>query len=163
MASREQIKISLSEQKLRFYKNGVCQHTYLISSAERGPGEVQGSEQTPRGEHYVRAKIGAGRPVNAVFIGRRFTGEIYSEKMKQRYPERDWILSRIIWLCGREVGKNRLGRVDSMRRYIYIHGTPDSEPIGVPKSHGCIRMRNRNVIELFELVSLGCPVEINER
>ncbi|MCF7981223.1 MAG: L,D-transpeptidase [Pseudomonadales bacterium] len=162
MSSHELIKICLKEQKLRYYRESVCQHTYLISSAERGAGEMKESEQTPRGNHYIRAKIGAGRPVNAVFNGRRFTGEVFSEKLKQKFPERDWILSRILWLCGREVGKNRLGNVDSMQRYIYIHGTPDSEPMGIPKSHGCIRMRNRNIIELFELVSIGCAVEISE-
>ena len=162
MASRELIKVCLKEQKLRYYRDGVCQHAYLISSAAKGAGEHRGSEQTPCGEHYIRAKVGAGRPVNAVFVGRRFSGEIYSEHLKQRFPGRDWILTRILWLCGREVGRNRLGSVDSMRRYMYIHGTPDSEPMGVPKSHGCIRMRNRNVIELFELVSIGCPVEIRE-
>lgn len=158
----EKIVIDLRQQKLRYYREGICQHAYLISSAVNGPGELAGSEQTPRGMHYIRAKIGKGLPVNAVLRGRRFTGEIYSAGLARSKPEADWILTRILWLCGSEVGKNRLGQVDSMRRYIYIHGTPDSEPMGVPKSHGCIRMRNRNIIELFERVSVGCPVDINE-
>lgn len=162
MPLHEEIRISLKEQKLRYFREGICLHTYLVSTAAKGPGEQKDSEQTPRGKHYIRAKIGAGKAANAVFRGRRFTGEIYSEKMKVLFPGRDWILTRILWLCGCEVGKNRLGDVDSMARYIYIHGTPDSEPMGMPKSHGCIRMRNRNVIELFELVSLGCPVLITE-
>lgn len=162
MEPHEKITISLAQQKLSYYREGVCQHTYLISSAKNGAGEQRDSEQTPRGEHYIRAKIGAGLPVNAVLSGRRFTGELYSERLAAQYPERDWILTRILWLCGCEVGKNRLGRVDSMSRFIYIHGTPDREPMGVPESHGCIRMRNRNIIELFELVPLGCPVTITE-
>ena len=101
-------------------------------------------------------------PAGSVFVGRRPTGEIYSDSLAREYPDRDWILSRILWLCGCEPGRNRLGQVDSMRRYIYIHGTPDSQPMGVPASHGCIRMRNQDVISLFAMVSPGTPVEISE-
>ena len=93
-------------------------------------------------------------------VGRRHTGEIYTPELARQFPERDWILSRILWLCGLEPGKNRGGSVDTMRRYIYIHGTPDSEPMGVPKSHGCIRMRNQDVIRLFDMVTPGTPVLI---
>ena len=116
---------------------------------------------TPRGRHRIRACIGQGQSPGAVFVGRRATGEIYSEELARQYPGRDWILSRILWLCGEQPGYNRHGRVDSMRRYIYIHGTPDSEPVGVPRSHGCVRMRNAHVIELFELVGPGCRVDIH--
>lgn len=107
--------------------------------------------------------MGAGLPINAVFVGRRFTGEIYSEALAQQYPQRDWILSRILWLSGVEVGKNRLGNVDSMRRFIYIHGTPDTEPMGVARSHGCIRMRNDDVLDLFERVPVGTLLTIEEQ
>lgn len=161
MSLSEHIEIKISEQKLYYFRENICQHTYLISSAVNGLGEQQGSEKTPRGKHYIRAKVGAGLPANAVLKGRRYTDQIFHENTMDSNAD-DWILTRILWLCGREVGKNRLRQVDSMRRYIYIHGTPDSEPMGTPKSHGCIRMRNRNIIELFELVSFGCPVEIIE-
>jgi lipoprotein-anchoring transpeptidase ErfK/SrfK len=110
----------------------------------------------------VRAKIGDGQPLGSVFVGRRPTGEIHSEALARATPDRDWVLSRILWLSGTEIGKNRLGSVDSMRRYIYIHGTPDSEPLGEPRSIGCIRMSNADVVELFDLVAVGTPVEITE-
>lgn len=121
-----------------------------------------GSEMTPRGRHRVRARIGAACPSGSVFVGRRPTGEIHTPTLAQRFPERDWILSRILWLCGEEPGRNRLGEFDSMRRYIYIHGTPDSEPMGIPRSHGCVRMRNEAIIELFDKVPVGLPVYIEE-
>ena len=153
------IDISIAEQLLRFRSNEL-QVVYPVSTALNGPGQSEGSGCTPIGRHYIRAKIGADLPKNAVFIGRRWTQEIYSESLAKKFPKRDWILSRILWLCGNEAGFNRLGTVDSMRRYIYIHGTPDSEPMGVPKSHGCIRMRNQDVMELFENVRFACPVNI---
>ena len=133
---------------------------FPVSTAAAGAGERMGSEQTPRGRHVIRAKIGAGQPLGAVFIGRRPSGEIYSEHLARRSPGRDWILTRILWLSGLEVGRNRLGSVDSMRRFIYIHGTPDSEPMGVPASHGCIRMTNSDVVTLFDQVATGTLVEI---
>lgn len=136
----------------------VC--TYSVSTALNGAGEQEGSGCTPRGWHYIRARIGAGLHEGAVLVGRRPTGEIYSNELAQRFPQRDWILSRILWLSGREPGRNRLGAVDTMRRYIYLHGTPDTEPMGVPQSHGCIRMRNSDVIDLFERVVTGMPVLI---
>lgn len=133
-----------------------------IATARNGVGEEAGSERTPRGEHYIRAKIGAGEPSNTVFVARRPTGEIYSTALRAAYPERDWILTRIMWLCGRETGRNRLGRVDTMRRYIYIHGCPDEDPMGVPSSRGCIKMRNDDLVRLFDLVAVGTPVLIRE-
>ena len=120
------------------------------------------SKKTPRGKHIIRAKIGDAATPGTVFVGRRATGEIYKPKMMMEYPERDWILTRILWLSGLEVGKNRLGNVDTMRRYIYIHGAPDDAPMGTPGSHGCIRMRNSDVIALFDRVSVGCPVFIRD-
>jgi lipoprotein-anchoring transpeptidase ErfK/SrfK len=154
------VRVSLAAQTLELLRAGRPVKTYSVSTSKHGPGEVRGSHKTPRGRHIVRAKIGAGEPENAVFRGRRPTGEIYSAELARRYPDRDWILTRILWLSGTEVGKNRLGPVDTMRRYIYIHGMPDSEPIGVPSSIGCIRMRNRDVVDLFELVPAGTPVDI---
>lgn len=153
------IEVSIADQALRVSTAGVC-HLYPVSTALKGAGEQQGSEKTPRGWHKVRACIGGEEPLNSVFVGRRPTGEIYSPQLAEQHPGRDWILSRILWLQGQEVGYNRLGNVDSMRRYIYIHGTPDSEPMGTPLSHGCIRMRNRDIMELFALVRPGTPVWI---
>ncbi|MEO1768004.1 L,D-transpeptidase [Thiobacter aerophilum] len=133
---------------------------YAVSTAANGPGEREGSFRTPRGQHIIRAKIGAGQPENTVFVRRRPTGEIYTPALAAQYPGRDWILTRILWLSGCEPGFNRLGAVDTMRRYIYIHGSPDEVPMGVPGSRGCIRMRNRDIIELFDRVEPGTPVEI---
>ncbi len=133
---------------------------YHISSARNGTGQKNGSFCTPLGKHIIRAKVGAGQPVNTVFIKRRPTGEVYSPKLAAQFPKRDWILTRILWLSGCEPGLNRLGSVDTMRRYIYIHGTPDSVAMGKPGSIGCIRMRNSDLVELFDLVGVGTQVEI---
>ena len=133
-----------------------------ISTARNGVGEENGSEKTPRGAHYIRARIGAGLPADAVLVSRRPTGEIYSPSLRAAFPNRDWILTRILWLCGLEPGKNRLGNVDTMRRYIYIHGCPDEDLMGVPGSHGCVKMRNREIIELFDRVAPGTRVHIRD-
>jgi L,D-transpeptidase YbiS len=154
------VRVSLAAQTLELWRDGRVVNSYPVSTSKHGPGELHGSHRTPRGRHVVRAKIGAGEPENAVFRGRRRTGEIYSAALAEAHPDRDWILTRILWLSGTEVGRNRLGEVDTMRRYIYIHGTPDTEPLGVPGSIGCIRMRNRDVIELFDLVPAGTRVDI---
>ena len=141
---------------------GECILEYLVSTAKNGCGELKNSECTPRGLHQIRAKIGSGEPLGSAFVSRRITGEIWSAELDEEFPNRDWILSRIMWLSGCEKNKNRLGDVDSMQRYIYIHGTPSSEPLGVPLSHGCIRMRNEDVIELFEHCFVGTTVMIYE-
>lgn len=155
------IEISIADQLLRITSGGAC-HLYPVSTAANGAGEQEGSEKTPRGWHRVRACVGDGMPLNTVFRGRRVTGEIYSPELAAQFPRRDWILTRILWLQGLEVGYNRMGGVDSMRRYIYIHGTPDSEPVGVPRSHGCIRMRNEDVRELSGLIRAETLVWIQE-
>ena len=154
------LRVSLAAQTLAVMRGGTLARTYSVSTSKHGAGETHGSFQTPRGRHIVRAKIGAGAPLNAVFRGRRPTGEIYSAELARANPGRDWILTRILWLSGTEIGRNRLGRVDTMRRYIYIHGAPDTEPLGSPSSIGCIRMGNRDVIELFDLVPAGTIVDI---
>ena len=133
-----------------------------VATAKNGVGQQFGSECTPLGEHRIRAKIGANQAVNTVFIGRRPTGEIYSSELNERYPNRDWILTRILWLCGNQTGFNRGGSVDTQRRYVYIHGAPDSHEMGVPSSHGCIKMRNSDMIALFDQVTLGATVLITE-
>ena len=159
--SRININIKLQLLDLVDY-NGNILKQYLISSAKNGVGELNGSFCTPRGRHIIRAKIGAGQPLNAVFIERRPTGEVYSPELAGRSPGRDWILTRILWLSGCEPGFNRLGKVDTMRRAIYIHGSPDTAEMGKPGSHGCIRMRNQDIVELFDLVPVRAQVRIQE-
>lgn len=155
------IRIDLDAQVLSLIAaDGACIRRYPVSTALAGPGERQGSHCTPRGRHRIRARIGAGQPVNTVFVARRPTGEIWSPELAARHPGRDWILTRILWLSGCEPGFNRLGEVDTMRRFIYIHGTPDDAPLGVPASHGCVRMRGPDIVELFELVRAATPVAI---
>jgi len=156
------ISISISSQSLTVYQGSRMVKQYVISTALKGIGSQKNSNKTPLGQHLIRAKIGAGLPINTVFIGRRPTGEMFNAQLDSQFPERDWILSRILWLSGTELGKNRLGNVDTMQRYIYIHGTPDSEPMGRPLSHGCVRMRNCELIELFDLVPVYTPVDITE-
>lgn len=156
------IEVNISDQTLLLHRDDMPSLRYRVSTALNGVGQTEGSGCTPLGKHRVRACIGAGQAAGAVFVGRRPTGEIWTQTLAQQFPRRDWILSRILWLCGEERGYNRLGDVDSMRRFIYIHGTPDVEPMGVARSHGCIRMRNADIIELFGLVSVGCPVLIRE-
>ena len=156
------LSVSLSRQRIRVHEGKKLLAEYAVSTSKKGPGEQMGSERTPRGWHLVRAKIGTDCPVNTVFVGRRPTGELYSTELAAREPERDWILTRILWLSGLEQGKNRLGNVDSFRRFIYIHGCPDESPMGVPASHGCIRMRNPDVIELFDSIPVGTRVLIQE-
>jgi L,D-transpeptidase YbiS len=157
------IFIRTPEQTLELVEDsGAVIKRYSVSTASNGLGEQSGSNCTPRGRHIIRAKIGGGTPANTVFRARRPTGEIYSEQLAADNPGRDWILTRILWLSGCEPGFNRLGHVDTMRRYIYIHGCPDSVEMGKPASIGCVRMRNAEIIELFDLVPVGTPVEICE-
>ena len=143
-----------------FDDNGTLLQTYPVSTGANGAGEENGSFCTPRGRHVIRAKIGAGQPLNTVFVKRRPTGEIYSPEFGARHPGRDWILTRILWLSGQESGYNRGGSCDTMRRYIYVHGTPDDTELGRPGSRGCIRMRNAELLELFDRVAAGMAVEI---
>lgn len=154
------IEISLAEQRLRLFDEGPAVMDVAVSTAANGPGEINGSGCTPRGAHVIRAKIGAGCPADTVFVGRRPTGERYTPQLRERFPERDWILTRILWLSGTEPGFNRLGHVDTMRRYIYIHGTPDDVRLGQIGSHGCVRMGNTDIMELFERVAVGTRVLI---
>lgn len=157
------LQVSVAAQSMRVVDDaGQILREYPVSTALAGVGEVSGSYQTPRGRHIIRAKIGAGQPENTVFVRRRPTGEIWTPALGEAFPNRDWILTRILWLSGCEPGCNRLGCVDTMRRYIYIHGSPDSAAMGLPGSHGCIRMRNADIVELFDLVPCYTEVEITE-
>lgn len=154
------IRISIPDQRLTLVVGEQLLAVYPVSTARNGPGERRGSGCTPRGWHRIRLKIGAGLPLDTVFVGRRSTGEIYSPELAARYPERDWILTRILWLTGLESGRNRGGECDTLRRFIYIHGCPDTAPLGVPLSHGCIRMHNQDLLALFEEVMVGDRVLI---
>jgi lipoprotein-anchoring transpeptidase ErfK/SrfK len=156
------VRISIAEQMLELRENAASVRRYPVSTSKYGAGEKYGSFCTPRGRHLIRAKIGAGAPVNTVFVKRRPTGETYDAELGRRFPGRDWMLTRLLWLSGCERGFNRLGDVDTMRRYIYIHGSPDSAVMGQPGSIGCIRMRNDDLLDLFERVEPGTPVEIIE-
>jgi L,D-transpeptidase YbiS len=156
------VHVSLGEQRLRLRRGDALLMDVAVSTAANGGGEVADSLCTPRGWHVVRAKIGAGAPPNTVFVGRRPTGELFDASLRERAPTRDWILTRILWLSGLERGRNRLGRVDTMRRFIYIHGAPDDVPMGVPGSHGCVRMRNADVIRLFDAVAPGTRVHVED-
>ena len=156
------IRISIDEQRLQLLEGDHIIMDTAVATAANGPGEVMHSECTPRGWHRVRARIGEGCPAGTVFVGRRPTGEVYSSALKAAHPQRDWMLTRILWLCGLEPGRNRFGNVDSMRRYIYIHGCPDEDAMGIPSSHGCVKMRNEEVIQLFDRVPVGTRVLIQE-
>jgi L,D-transpeptidase YbiS len=157
------IEIDLPSQTLTLYDNvGEVLRRYRVSTAKNGPGERNGSFCTPRGRHVIRAKIGAGEAENTVFVRRRATGERWSPELQAQYPDRDWMLTRILWLSGCERGRNRLGEVDTMRRYIYIHGAPEIAQMGEPGSIGCIRMRNADIVELFELVPPYTEVVISD-
>ena len=155
------IVIRIPDQTLALFdEDGSLLKQYIVSTAAKGAGEQNGSNCTPRGRHIIRAKVGAGETANTVFVRRRPTGEIWTPELAAANPGRDWILTRILWLSGCEPGINRLGCVDTMRRYIYIHGSPDTVPMGTPGSIGCVRMRNQDIIELFDRVSPYTPVEI---
>lgn len=157
------IEVSITAQKLCLYdpNNHLLMQTD-VATARNGAGERINSECTPRGEHAIRARIGDGCPLNTVFQGRRPTGEVFAPELRAQFPDRDWILTRILWLSGKQPGFNRLGAVDTMRRYIYIHGAPDDDEMGIPSSHGCIKMRNAEVISLFDQVAVGDAVLIKE-
>lgn len=156
------IDISIQNQRLTLHDDlGGIKASYSISTAANGVGCEKNSGCTPLGNHIIRAKIGANAALNTVFIGRRPTGEICTPALMAQFPNRDWILTRILWLSGTEIGFNRLGNVDTMQRYIYIHGSPDSAEMGKIGSHGCVRMRNSDIVELFDLVQTGTAVFIH--
>lgn len=156
------IRIDIAAQELTLCEGERVLARYPVSTALNGVGEREGSECTPRGQHVVSEKFGENAPSNAVFVARKATGEVWSPELAAASPDRDWILTRILWLDGCEAGRNRGGNVDTKRRFIYIHGTPENEPMGLPRSHGCIRMRNADIVELFDRLPEGTVVEIIE-
>jgi lipoprotein-anchoring transpeptidase ErfK/SrfK len=162
MNQDKHIEVNINKQTLSLFEGDDIIRQYTVSTAKNGPGEQMDSECTPRGKHIIREKIGEGRDINTVFIGRDATGELYHLELREQFPDRDWILTRILWLSGCEAGRNQGGNVDSYDRYIYIHGGPDDVAMGVPGSRGCVRMRNEDMIELFDKVIEGTTVEILE-
>lgn len=160
--SNMRVTINIRDQRLEVHDGNTLLFQAQVSTARNGVGEKKGSECTPRGRHIIRAKIGDGCVLNTVFIARRLSDEIFSETLQQQQPQRDWILTRILWLSGSELGVNRLGDVDTMQRYIYIHGCPEDTRMGIPASHGCIRMTNTDIVSLFDLLPVGVDVLINE-
>jgi lipoprotein-anchoring transpeptidase ErfK/SrfK len=156
------LEVDIGRQCLVCWQGEQRLGEWSVSTGLAGTGQHEGSGCTPLGWHYVRAAIGDGLPPGSVFRGRRHTGETFSQSLAEAHPERDWILTRILWLCGLERGFNRGGAVDSQRRYIYLHGTPPDQPMGVPRSHGCIRMRDADLLEVFALAPPGTPVWLHE-
>jgi len=156
------IEIDLGRQRLLLWSEGRALRECLISSGANGIGEINGSGCTPRGRHIVRAKVGGGAPTGTLFTRRRPTGEIWSPELHAKFPGRDWILTRILWLSGTERGRNRLGCVDTFRRYIYLHGTPPTTRLGVPGSKGCIRVDNGDIVDLYDRLPVGAEVNLHE-
>lgn len=163
MQNNLHIEINISEQTLKLFNGDALVKQYPVSTARNGPGELMDSECTPRGSHIISEKIGAGYASNTVFVSRDPTGELYTPDMCTQFPDRDWILTRILWLSGTEPGCNQGDNVDSHDRYIYIHGSPDDVEMGKPGSRGCVRMRNEDVMDLFDQVGEGTPVYISEK
>ncbi len=155
------IGISLDEQKLWLKNDDQILHGFSVSTAKNGAGELMGSECTPRGQHEIIEMIGADELINTVFVGREPTGEMYTQELRKTHPDRDWILTRILRLSGCELARNKGGQCDSYDRLIYIHGTPDDVEMGKPGSHGCVRMRNEDLVVLFDQVSVGVKVFID--
>ena len=162
MTDQPRLIVDLSDQSLELREGGAVIKHYQVSTALNGAGELRDSECTPRGRHEISEMFGHDAEQGTVFVGRRATGEIYSPQLAAEYPTRDWILTRILWLSGREPGRNKGGACDSKSRYIYVHGSPDEVSLGTPGSRGCIRMRNTDVIELFDRVRIGTLVEIHD-
>ncbi len=162
MQNVDYIEINIAEQRLRLWRDAVIVLDVAVSTAANGAGEIRGSNCTPRGWHRIRVKIGNGCAPDTVFVGRRATGELYNAALRRAFPQRDWILTRILWLSGLEPNKNRYGEVDTLRRFIYIHGSPDDVEMGKPGSHGCVRMRNADIIRLYDMVDVGERVLIKE-
>lgn len=165
MAHSTYLLVDTKQQTLSLYQDDSLLRSFAVSTAKNGTGQMEGSGCTPLGKHRIAQKFGDDLPANAVFVARKFTGELYDEQLGKSFPDRDWILGRILWLDGCEEGINQGNDadgvcVDSKSRYIYIHGTPDSEPMGMPLSHGCVRMRNDDIVWLYEQVDVGMTVLI---
>jgi len=157
---KRHIVVNSKHQHMLCYENDLLSYTYSISTGKNGLGEQQDSECTPRGLHQIHSIIGAEHAMNSVFVARVWTGELYSPELAQNFPERDWILTRILRLEGLENGRNQGGDIDTFERFIYIHGTPHTTVLGVPGSRGCVRMNNQDIVGLADWVDVGTHVFI---
>ena len=157
------LHISCKHQRLEVYHNHRCMQSMSISTGKKGTGQQKNSGKTPLGWHCIAEKFGDDAPINSVFVARKPTGEIYTSELKENNPERDWILTRILRLKGLELGVNLEGEVDTYQRYIFLHGTPVETILGVNGSKGCIRVRNRAIVKLYNQVSVGTPVYISDK
>ena len=156
------ILVDISRQQILLFENGKETDRYSISTSSYGIGSKSGSNKTPLGAHFVRKKIGAEAAPGTIFKARKNTGKIAQTEYKPRATGDDFVTSRILWLSGLERGINKAGNVDSFKRYIYIHGTHEEGLIGQPASHGCVRMKNEDVIELFDHTPESSLVLISE-
>ena len=156
----ELLFVSIKEQEMYHIKKGKIIKSYIISTSEYGEGSNVGSNQTPLGLHKIKSKFGEETPINGRMIGRVFYGEIANIYTDKTRSEEDDITSRIFWLQGMEKGKNQGQGIDSYDRFIYIHGTSEEGRLGSPASHGCIRMKNKDVIDLYKIIEVGTLVLI---
>ncbi len=154
------IVVSIAQQTMACFEHDQCIASYRVSTGTNGAGELINSQCTPRGWHKVHSILGMQHDINSVFVARQWTGELYSAELAQNNPNRDWILTRILQLDGLEPGRNQGGTVDSLSRYIYIHGTPDSTQLGIPGSHGCVRMNNEDIVALAQWATTDTMVYI---
>ena len=156
----EIIFVSIKNQTLYHIKKEIILNSYIISSSKYGTGNRNGSHKTPTGLHKIKEKHGENTPINGRMIGRIYTGEIAKIYTDTTQSKTDDITSRILWLEGLETKKNKGHNIDSFSRYIYIHGTSEEGRLGIPSSQGCIRMKNKDVIDLYNKVAIGTLVLI---
>ena len=156
----EVLFVNITKQKMYYIKEGGIVKTYVISSSNYGVGNKAGSNKTPIGLHKVKQKFGEETPINGKMIGRVFYGDIATIYTDNTKSKTDDVCSRILWLVGLEEGLNKGEGIDSYNRYIYIHGTSEEGLLGKPASHGCIRMKNKEVIELYERIKIDTLVLI---
>ena len=159
-AESAHIEVDISEQRLYLIENSLIKASYPISTSKYGEGSIENSFKTPLGKHSIKEMIGEEAEINTIFTSRINTKRSATIIDQFEDTDNDYVTSRIMWLDGEEDGLNKGGNVDSFRRYIYIHGTHEEGLIGTKASHGCIRMFNYDVIELFKLVNIGTKVLI---
>jgi len=157
---KEIVFVSIEKQKLYHIKNNKIISEFIISSSAYGTGNKAGSNKTPLGLHKVKQKYGEKTPINGRMVGRVFYGKIATIYKDNTKSKTDDVTTRIFWLEGLEKGKNKGKGIDSYKRYIYIHGTSEEGRLGTPASHGCIRMKNKDVIDLYKIIEVGTLVLI---